>query len=119
MYLNKTGKLFEFSFSAPFILSNAKRSEILFAKEFGGLFGLIYQVIDDLIDEIGTFKKIGKTPGKDIKQGKSTLLALIGEKKVISLCKNKIDVFIKKHNAVLKSNPILINLLDFGMKRIN
>ena len=35
MYLNKTGKLFEFSFSAPFILSNAKKSEIKFAKEFG------------------------------------------------------------------------------------
>ena len=56
MYLNKTGKLFEFSFSAPFILANAKKSDILFAKEFGMLFGLIFQVIDDLIDEIGTFK---------------------------------------------------------------
>ena len=119
MYLNKTGKLFEFSFSAPFILANANKSEILFAKEFGSLFGLIFQVIDDLIDEIGTFKKIGKTPGKDVKQGKSTLLGLIGEKKVTNLCKNKIDYFMKKNKTVLKSNPILISLLDFGMKRIS
>ena len=119
MYLNKTGKLFEFSFSAPFILANAKKSEILFAKEFGGLFGLIFQVIDDLIDEIGTFKKIGKTPGKDVKQGKSTLLGLIGEKKVTELCKNKIDLFVKKHKDILSAYPTLISLLDFGMNRIN
>ena len=119
MYLNKTGKLFEFSFSAPFILANAKKSDISFAKEFGELFGLIFQVIDDLIDEIGTFNKIGKTPGKDIKQGKSTLLKLIGEKKVIEMCKNKIDFFIDKNMNRLDNNPILIELLEFGMKRVN
>ncbi len=119
MYLNKTGKLFEFSFSAPFILSGAKKSEILFAKEFGTLFGLIFQVMDDLIDEIGTFKKIGKTPGKDIKQGKSTLLGLIGEKRVIELCKNKINFFLKKHKNKLKDNQLLISLLEFGIKRIS
>ena len=119
MYLNKTGKLFEFSFSAPFILADAKKSEILFAKEFGMLFGLIFQIIDDLIDEIGTFKKIGKTPGKDVKQGKSTLLRLIGKKRVIDLCENKINVFAKRHKIRLKENPVLIELLEFGMKRIN
>ena len=119
MYLKKTGKLFEFSFSAPFILANAKKSDISFAKEFGELFGLIFQVIDDLIDEIGTFKKIGKTPGKDIKQGKNTLLRLIGEKKVIDMCKKKINFFIRKHKIILNQNPILIKLLEFGMNRIN
>ena len=119
MYLNKTGKLFEFSFSAPFILSNAKKSDILFAKEYGQLFGLIFQVIDDLIDEIGTFKKIGNTPGKDVKQGKSTLLGLIGEKNVMDFCKNKINLFMKKNKRMLKNNPILIDLLEFGVKRIN
>lgn len=119
MYLKKTGKLFEFSFSAPFILANAKKSDISFAKEFGELFGLIFQVIDDLIDEIGTFKKIGKTPGKDIKQGKNTLLRLIGEKKVIDMCKKKINYFLRKHKIILNQNPILIKLLEFGMNRIN
>ena len=107
-----------FSFSAPFILANAKKSDISFAREFGELFGLIFQVIDDLIDEIGSFKKIGKTPGKDVKQGKSTLLGLIGEKKVIDMCKNKINFFTKKHEFMMRKNPVLINLLEFGMKRI-
>ena len=105
MYSKKTGKLFEFSFSAPFILKDKSKTDIQFAKEYGMLFGLIFQVIDDLIDEIGTFKKIGKTPGKDSKQGKSTLLGLIGEKQVINLCKNKINNFANKHKRRLNQNP--------------
>ena len=60
MYLNKTGKLFEFSFCAPFILANRTQLQIEFAKEYGLLFGLIFQIIDDIIDEVGTLENIGK-----------------------------------------------------------
>ena len=119
MYSKKTGKLFEFSFSAPFILKDKSKTDIQFAKEYGMLFGLIFQVIDDLIDEIGTFKKIGKTPGKDVEQGKSTLLKLIGEKQVTDLCNNKINTFIKKYKNKINQNPILIKMLKFGMDRLN
>ena len=118
MYSRKTGKLFEFSFAAPFILKDKSKIEIQFAKDYGMLFGLIFQIIDDLIDEIGTFKKIGKTPGKDVEQGKSTLLKLIGEKKVTDLCKNKINSFTKKNKNKITQNPILIEMLEFGMNRI-
>ncbi len=118
MYSRKTGKLFEFSFSAPFILRNKSKKDIQFAKEYGMLFGLIFQIIDDLIDEIGTFKNIGKTPGKDIKQGKSTLLRLMGEKNIYELCQKKISVFTLKYKNNLQKYPLLINLLKFGLKRI-
>ncbi|MDC3075637.1 polyprenyl synthetase family protein, partial [Pelagibacteraceae bacterium] len=113
------GKLFEFSFSAPFILKDKSKKDIQFAKDYGMLFGLIFQVIDDLIDEIGTFKKIGKTPGKDVEQGKSTLLQLIGKKQVTNLCNNKINTFIKKYKNNLSQNPILIKMLEFGMDRVD
>ena len=119
MYSRKTGKLFEFSFSAPFILKDKSKKDIQFAKDYGMLFGLIFQIIDDLIDEIGTFKKIGKTPGKDVEQGKSTLLKLIGEKQVTDLCNNKINTFIKKYKKKINQNPLLIKMLKFGMDRLN
>ena len=119
MYSRKTGKLFEFSFAAPFVLKNKSKEDIKFAQEFGMLFGLIFQIIDDLIDEIGTFKKIGKTPGKDAKQGKSTLLVLVGKKEVIKLCKIKISNFTKKYKRRLDQNPLLTTLIEFGMSRIN
>ena len=119
MYKFKTGKLFEFCFAAPFILAESNIKNIKFAKEFGLLFGLIFQIIDDLIDEIGTFKKIGKTPGKDNKQGKSTLLKLLGKKQVLNLCNHKINLFKKKYKFQLADKKVLVDLLEYGLSRIN
>ncbi len=119
MYEKKTAKLFEYSFSAPFILADATERKIKFAKEYGILFGLVFQIIDDLIDEIGTLEKIGKTPGKDSKQGKSTLLGLVGKSKVIKLCEDKIFNFQNKYKNEFKKYEILNKLLDFGLNRIN
>ena len=119
MYKSKTGKLFEFSFSAPFILANESKKRINFSKKYGMLFGLIFQIIDDLIDEINTFEIIGKTPGKDKVQGKSTLLSLIGKENVIKFCNNKINIFIKENYLELNENPILEKLLKYNLTRIN
>ena len=50
MYYLKTGKLFEAAFIIPCILANidANKQEIL--GECGGIFGIIYQIADDLAD---------------------------------------------------------------------
>ena len=119
MYTNKTGKLFEFSFAAPFILSKSSKKKIEFAKDYGLLFGLIFQIIDDIIDESGTLNKIGKTPGKDIEQGKSTLISILGRKRVIKMCSDKVITFRKKHDYFLKHNKVLIDLLNYGIDRVN
>jgi len=119
MYLNKTAKLFEYSFSAPFIITNASKYKIEFAKEFGLLFGLIFQIIDDIIDNEGTLKKIGKTPRKDIKQGKSTLLSILGRDNSIEICQLKINKFRNKHKHFLGKNIILDKMLNFGLSRVS
>ena len=119
MYIRKTGKLFEYSFASPFILAKCSNYKIKFAKDYGLLFGLIFQIVDDLIDESGTFNTIGKTPRKDLKQGKSTLLSLLGKDEVIKLCSNKISNFRTKYNRILNQNIILNEMLDFGIKRAN
>ena len=80
MYKMKTASLFSFACVAPYILAKKNIKEINFAEEFGKLFGLIFQIIDDILDDEGDFKSLGKTPGKDKKQGKCTLLS-IGNKK--------------------------------------
>ena len=118
MYKLKTGALFEFSFSSPFILTNSSEKVILFYKNYGSLFGLIFQIVDDIIDDSKSFKKIGKTPGKDKKQGKSTLLSLIGKKRVKDFCLNEINDFINKNNNYFKKNKILEELLKFNLIRI-
>ncbi len=119
MYLNKTGKLFEFSFAAPFLLVNSNINKINFAKEYGLLFGLIFQITDDFIDEIGTFEKIGKTPGKDFKQGKSTICKAIGKENVLKMCNKKIIDFEKRYKFYLNKNNELIEILKYCLTRIS
>ena len=118
MYNKKTGKLFEFSFAAPFILKEEHLRRINFSKNYGSLFGIIFQITDDILDEINSFKEIGKTPGKDKKQGKRTLLSVLGEKKAISFCEKLTADFIKKYKNELKHNPILEELLNFNIKKL-
>ena len=45
--------------------------------------GLLFQLADDFLDSKGSRKLVGKPVKKDNKKGKSTLLNLLGEKKLI------------------------------------
>ncbi len=118
MYNKKTSKLFEFSFSAPFILKEEPIRRINFSKNYGSVFGIIFQITDDILDEINSFKEIGKTPGKDKKQGKRTLLSALGKKKAINYCEQLTADFIKKYRSEFKDCPILEELLYFNIKKL-
>ena len=118
MYNKKTGKLFEFSFAAPFIIKNENINKIKFSKKYGSVFGTIFQITDDILDEINSFKEIGKTPGKDKKQGKRTLLSVLGEKKAINFCENLANDLIKKYKAEFSKYPILKQLLYYNIDKL-
>ena len=111
MYYKKTGKLFEFSFASPFIINKQTEKRVNFSKNYGSLFGTLFQIADDFIDETNTFREIGKTPGKDRKQGKRTLLSAIGKAGVRDYGIKIIQEFIKKNKREFFKNPILEKLL--------
>ena len=118
MYNKKTGKLFEFSFAAPFILKNESLSKIKFGKNYGTVFGTIFQITDDILDEINTFREIGKTPGKDKKQGKMTLLSAIGQVKAINFCEDLAEEFIELYAKYFIRYPILRDLLYYNIVKL-
>ena len=118
MYNKKTGKLFEFSFAAPFIMKNKEINQIKFGKNYGSVFGKIFQITDDILDEIHSFKEIGKTPGKDKKQGKRTLLSVLGKAKAINFCEKLACDFIKTHKYYFAKHPILKDLLYYNIEKL-
>jgi geranylgeranyl pyrophosphate synthase len=118
MYNKKTGSLFEFSFAAPFIIKDESIKRIKFSKNYGSIFGRIFQIVDDLIDEVDSFKEIGKTPGKDIKQGKRTLLSVMGEKKARFYCEEIVENFIQKYKKEFLNYPILGDLLYYNINKL-
>ena len=108
MEIKKTGKLFSFCCMAPVIIKNRSKKEINFFREIGSNIGLLFQIADDLIDFKGSSKEAGKKTGKDIKQGKATLINLLGYKNAIiysDKIKSKIIKDLRKYN----SKPYNIN----------
>tara|TARA_Y100001970_G_scaffold290123_1_gene422686 strand:- start:2797 stop:3678 length:882 start_codon:yes stop_codon:yes gene_type:complete len=119
MYELKTGVLFSYSCYAPLILSNKNKKLINFASEYGKLFGLIFQITDDIIDAEEDFKSIGKTPGKDKRQGKSTLLSIVDKYKLKNFCLNEINKFINKNKKIFNKNEILKKLIYLNLEKLN
>ena len=115
MQLNKTGKLFMFSTLAPAILSNKKN----IFKKFSNLgleIGLLFQIIDDLLDFKGNAKKLGKKIHKDKKKGKATLISLLGYKNTVKYCNFKKDKIFKVLKNLKKSND-LKDTIEFIVNR--
>jgi len=106
--------IFPYGFRAITIL--LKITEI--SKNYGSVFGIIFQITDDILDEINSFNEIGKTPGKDKKQGKRTLLSVLGGEKAISFCEKLTADFIKKHKNEFNQNPVLEQLLIYNIKNL-
>jgi farnesyl diphosphate synthase len=74
----KTGRLIQFSAEAGAIMGRAPVQQRHLLAAYGRDVGAAFQIADDVLDVTGTAAEIGKTAGKDIAQGKATLVAVWG-----------------------------------------
>ena len=117
MQKKKTGKLFNFCFYAVAVIAKKNRKEKFFLSTLGEEIGLLFQLADDFLDIKGSKKLTGKSVKKDNKNGKSTLVNLVGEKKAYLYAFNlrkKILLKLKKHG---KKADNLINTINFILGR--
>lgn len=73
----KTASLLRTTTESGAILSGAPESSIDILKNFGYNTGIAFQIIDDILDYVGTEKELGKPIGSDLSQGTLTLPALL------------------------------------------
>ena len=94
---------------------NTKKRNLL--RKIGLQIGLLFQVVDDLIDYRGSANIVGKPTKSDQKKGKATLVNLLGYVKCLNLAKDikkKLDQQIKKYGT--KSNDLLESV-EFILER--
>lgn len=73
----KTASLFATATESGAILSQSPEGSVQILKEYGSNLGVAFQVIDDILDFIGTEEEMGKPVGLDLAQGTITLPSLI------------------------------------------
>ena len=118
MQIKKTGKLFSFCSMVPAIIKNKDKKTINNFARIGHDIGLLFQITDDLIDFSGETKKAGKKTKKDYKQGKATLISLLGYENTVKYTnKLKLNLFKKLIKYGSKSKNINESL-EFILNRI-
>jgi geranylgeranyl diphosphate synthase type II len=75
---NKTAALIRCSCRMGGIIGGADDAQLHGLTRYGEAIGLMFQVIDDLLDVTQTTEKLGKASNKDAEQGKLTYPALLG-----------------------------------------
>ena len=117
MQKKKTGELFGFCCESIAIINeeNIKKRKLL--RNIGLKIGLLFQIVDDLIDYKGDSALVGKPTKSDKKKGKATLINLLGYSESLNFAKNvkkKLDQQIKKYGTKASD---LLESVEFILKR--
>lgn len=96
----KTGCLIAYAVQAGAIIGNASSEEYTALTTYARKIGIAFQISDDILDVIGDSALMGKTLGKDAKQGKLTFVSLYGldnarqkAEKLITEAKESLQLF--------------------------
>jgi geranylgeranyl diphosphate synthase type II len=74
----KTGRLLQACVNCATAVARIPPEERTPWAAFGKELGLLFQIVDDVLDATGTAEELGKTPGKDEAAGKVTYVSLYG-----------------------------------------
>jgi len=74
----KTGRLIAASVEIALILGGASDSETIRYRRFAGELGVLFQIVDDILDVTGSDEELGKPQGSDERHGKVTYVSLFG-----------------------------------------
>nr|WP_225047843.1 farnesyl diphosphate synthase [Lacticaseibacillus kribbianus] len=74
----KTGALIEAAVRMGALIAGVGAADLAALGDFAAAFGLAFQIQDDINDATKTAAELGKTPNKDVAEGKATFPSLLG-----------------------------------------
>uniref|UniRef100_J3KY93 Geranylgeranyl pyrophosphate synthase n=2 Tax=Oryza brachyantha TaxID=4533 RepID=J3KY93_ORYBR len=78
IHVHKTARLLEASAVSGAIVGGGTDAEIESVRRYARSIGLLFQVVDDVLDTTCTSEQLGKTAGKDVEADKATYPKLLG-----------------------------------------
>jgi geranylgeranyl diphosphate synthase type II len=74
----KTGRLIEASVGVVVVLEGLPEPETIPYRRFASELGVLFQIVDDILDVTGSDERLGKPHGSDERHGKLTYVSLFG-----------------------------------------
>lgn len=113
----KTGKLLTAALIAGATVGDASDSEIRVLGEIGILMGLLFQIVDDVLDVVGDQAKMGKRTQIDSRNDKTTYPGMLGLDRTNEII-GKIRIELKeKVDQLSIDKTYLYSLIDFLVER--
>ncbi len=78
MHSLKTGRLIATSVAIPLLLAGTTEDATIPYRRFAQELGVLFQIVDDVLDVTGTDEELGKPHGSDERQGKLTYVSVFG-----------------------------------------
>ena len=72
IHRHKTGALIRAACEVGAVIGGGDSEQVAGLARYGGSIGLAFQIIDDILDVVGSAETLGKSAGKDEKAGKAT-----------------------------------------------
>ncbi|HTC20218.1 MAG TPA: farnesyl diphosphate synthase [bacterium] len=119
IHRRKTGALLLSSVRLPALLAGTPRPKLKALTDYGWSAGLAFQIVDDILNETGSRKALGKSTGSDRARGKMTYPVAIGLEK----SKEEVERLTRKSIQALgpfgaKGEP-LVQLVRYMAQRSN
>ena len=118
IHSHKTADLITAPVVAGLILAGADDRQLEQGRMYGCHLGLAFQIVDDLLDELGDETKMGKRLGKDHAVGKLTWPGLYGIEQAEKEAARQIDMAVKAAGFFGARGEFLIALAQNSLKRV-
>ncbi|MDM7921799.1 MAG: polyprenyl synthetase family protein [Pyrinomonadaceae bacterium] len=117
IHRNKTGALIAFSASAGARIANATEADIAAIEDYGQKIGLLFQVVDDILDITQPTETLGKTSGKDIAANKATYPSILGLDEARSLAERLRAEAADSLPEAVRGNAVLAAIPEYLLNR--
>jgi geranylgeranyl pyrophosphate synthase len=118
MHERKTGALLRASLVSGAVLAGARPALIRRLAEFGTAFGLLFQITDDLLDESGSYRTLGRRRGRDRVRGKATYPSVLGRTRSRDALADAIEQSIDRIPAEGEAGEIFADLIAVVVGRL-
>ncbi|MEJ5307296.1 MAG: polyprenyl synthetase family protein [candidate division WOR-3 bacterium] len=119
IHTKKTAELIKVSFSLPPILLGYDKKIVSDFEKLGIHSGLLFQIVDDILDSTTPSEILGKTAGKDEKQNKLTYVSLYGLEKAKEYASQEAKKALKIAKKLDLEKGKIDKIIELFLTRIN